>query len=173
MAGVDDDLVISINVIFLACSLILRRRRARKARRSRFWVRPSWRFRNTEGQASALLPRLRARDEGYFRDFLRMPPSTFDTLLGLVGPKIERKVTPFREPISPHDRLAITLRFLANGDTFRSLSYNFLIGRSTAVVIIRQTTAAIWESLQPLYLLFPQCAREWKKVNKLVSVKQS
>ncbi|KAG0431463.1 hypothetical protein HPB47_021782, partial [Ixodes persulcatus] len=97
------------------------------ARRRRFWVRPSWRFRNTEGQASALLPRLRARDEGYFRDFLRMPPSTFDTLLGLVGPKIERKVTPFREPISPHDRLAITLRFLANGDTFRSLSYNFLI----------------------------------------------
>ncbi|CAN8004230.1 unnamed protein product [Ixodes pacificus] len=164
MAGVEDDLLISINVILLACSLILRRRRALKARRRRFWVRPSWRFRNTEGQARALLPRLRARDEGYFRDFLRMPPSTFDTLLGLVGPKIERKVTPFREPISPHDRLAITLRFLANGDTFRSLSYNFLIGRSTAAVIIRQTTAAIWESLQPLYLRFPQCAREWKKI---------
>lgn len=68
MAGVDVDLVISINVILLASSLILRRRRTLKARRRRFWVRPSWRFRNTDGQASALLPRLRARDEGYFRE---------------------------------------------------------------------------------------------------------
>lgn len=59
-----------------------------------------------------MLPWLRARDEGYFRDFLRMPPSTFDTLLGLVGPKIKRKGTPFWESISPRDRLAITLRFL-------------------------------------------------------------
>lgn len=67
MVGVHDDLVISVNVIILACSLILRRRRALKGRRHRFWVRPSWFYRNTEGQVSALLPRRRARDEGYFR----------------------------------------------------------------------------------------------------------
>ncbi|KAK8761491.1 hypothetical protein V5799_027239 [Amblyomma americanum] len=43
--------------------------------------------------------------------YLRMPPSVFDTLLGLVRPLIERQVTPFRDPISAHDRLAMTIRF--------------------------------------------------------------
>ncbi|CAN7945885.1 unnamed protein product, partial [Ixodes hexagonus] len=163
MAGADDDMVTVVNAMVLVISLILRRRRAQRTRR-RFWVRPSWRYRNTEGQASSLLPRLRARDEVYFRDFIRMPPSTFDTLLGLVRPMIERQVTPFRDPISAHDRLVITLRYLANGDTFRSLSYNFLIGRSTAALVVRETSAAIWESLQPIYLRFPQCAEEWRRI---------
>ncbi|KAH6924117.1 hypothetical protein HPB50_012235 [Hyalomma asiaticum] len=106
----DDDVVATINIIVLVCSLLLRRRRVKKTRR-RYWVRPCWRYRNLEGQARALLPRLRARDEGYFRDFLRMPPRTFDTLLGLVRPMIEHQDTSFRPAISAHDRLAITLRF--------------------------------------------------------------
>ncbi|KAG0433156.1 hypothetical protein HPB47_020186 [Ixodes persulcatus] len=52
MAGIDDDLVISMNVLILDCSLISRRRRALKGRKRRFWVRPSWCYRNTEGQIS-------------------------------------------------------------------------------------------------------------------------
>ncbi|EEC05595.1 hypothetical protein IscW_ISCW004761 [Ixodes scapularis] len=39
-----------------------------------------------------------------------MPPTTFDALLQLTGPAIERKVTPFCDPISAHDRLGITVR---------------------------------------------------------------
>ncbi|XP_070392791.1 uncharacterized protein [Dermacentor albipictus] len=163
--GVDtDDTLITLNVIILACSLLLRHRRTQNARRRRFWVRPSWRYRNVEGQASALLPRLRAKDEAYFRDFLRMPPSIFDALLALVRPRIERQTTSFQDPISEHDRLAMTIRFLANGDTFRSLSYNFLTGRSTAAMIVKETTGAIWDVLQAGYVRFPQTSNEWKKI---------
>ncbi|KAL3242249.1 hypothetical protein MRX96_021295 [Rhipicephalus microplus] len=114
--------------------------------------------------AHTLLPRLRARDEVYFRDFLRMPPRTFGPLLSLVGPLIERIVTPFRLPISAHERLAMTLRFLADGDTFRSLSFNFLTGRSTAGEIGRETTAVLWHVLQPLYMKCPQTTGEWKRI---------
>ncbi|KAK8759497.1 hypothetical protein V5799_002871, partial [Amblyomma americanum] len=110
MSDTDEELLVTVNTIILICGLLVRRRRARKRTR-RFWVRPIWRYRDTEGQAHTLLPRLRARDEGYFRDYLRMPPSVFDTLLGLVRPLIERQVTPFRDPISAHDRLAMTIRF--------------------------------------------------------------
>nr|XP_037285860.1 protein ALP1-like [Rhipicephalus microplus] len=162
MAG-DDDLLATLNVTMMACLLLLQRRRSRNAPR-RYWVHPLWRYRDTEGQAHTLLPRLRARDEVYFRDFLRMPPRTFDTLLSLVGPLIERRVTPFRLPISAHERLAMTLRFLANGDTFRSLSFNFLTGRSTAGEIVRETTAVLWHVLQPLYMKFPQTTGEWKRI---------
>ncbi|XP_077506251.1 uncharacterized protein LOC144115669 [Amblyomma americanum] len=165
MAGSNDEVLATVNVVILACSLLLHRRRARNARKRRFWVRPMFRRREQEGQARLLLPRLRAEDEAYFRDYLRMPPSTFDTLLGFVEHSLSRQVTPFRDPISAHDRLAITLRFLANGDTFRSLSYNFLIGRSTASVLIRETTAAIWKNLWHTYVPFPQTEIEWRKIH--------
>ncbi|XP_072142416.1 uncharacterized protein [Dermacentor andersoni] len=163
MSDTDEELLVTVNTIILLCALLVRRRRARNRTR-RFWVRPVWRYRDTEGQARTLLPRLRARDEGYFRDYLRMPPSVFDTLLSLVRPLIERQATPFRDPISAHDRLSMTIRFLANGDTFRSLSYNFLTGRSTACEIVRQTTSALWDVLQSTYLRFPATSQEWLKV---------
>ncbi|XP_037564215.1 uncharacterized protein LOC119443133 [Dermacentor silvarum] len=163
MSDPDEELLVTVNTIILVCSLLVRRRRARQRTR-KFWVRPIWRYRDTESHAHTLLPRLRARDERYFRDYLRMPPSVFDTLLGLVRPLIERQVTPFRDPISGHDRLAMTIRFLANGDTFRSLSYNFLTGRSTACEIVRQTTSALWDALQSTYLRFPATSQEWLKI---------
>ncbi|XP_070385612.1 uncharacterized protein [Dermacentor albipictus] len=164
MADADNDVLTTMSVLVIVCSLLLRRRRAQKARRRRFWVHPCWRYRDVEGQANALLPRLRARDEGFFRDVFRMPPSSFDTLFHLVRPVIERQDTPFRRSISTHDRLAMTVRFLANGDTMRSLSFNFLTGRSTAGMIVRETCAALWEILQPIYVRFPQTAEEWKKI---------
>ncbi|KAK8766225.1 hypothetical protein V5799_006995 [Amblyomma americanum] len=46
----------------------------------------------------------------------------------------------------------------------RSLSFNFLTGRSTAEMIVRETCAALWEILQPIYVRFPQTAQEWKKI---------
>lgn len=162
MAG-DKDIVATVCIIMLVCSVLLRRRRVHQRKR-RYWVRPSWRYRNVEGQARALLPRLRARDEGFFRDFLRMPPSTFDTLLEHVRPVIERQDTPFRSAISAHDRLAMTVRFLANGDTFRRLSFNFLLGRSTAGMIVKDTCIALWEKLQPIYMRFPDTQQAWKKI---------
>ncbi|KAL1479170.1 hypothetical protein MTO96_052076 [Rhipicephalus appendiculatus] len=58
----DDDLLATLNVTMIACLLLLRRRRSRHAPR-RFWVHPLWRYRDTEGHAHTLLPRLRARDE--------------------------------------------------------------------------------------------------------------
>ncbi|KAH6925651.1 hypothetical protein HPB50_008367 [Hyalomma asiaticum] len=109
MSDTDDDILVTVNIVILVCSSLLRRRRARKRQR-RFWVRPIWRYWDTGGQANTLLPRLRTRDEMYFREFLRMPPSVFDTLLVFVRPLIERQVTTFRDPISVHDRLAMTLR---------------------------------------------------------------
>lgn len=55
-------------------------------------------------------------------------------------------------------------RFRANGNTMRSLWFNFLTGRSTAGMIVRETCAALWERLQPIYVRLPQTPEEWKKV---------
>ncbi|KAH9367166.1 hypothetical protein HPB48_014758 [Haemaphysalis longicornis] len=132
-------------------------------KKRRFWVRPYLRSREAAGHASRLLPELRAHDLEYFRDFIRMPPQAFDQLLGLVRSRISKQDTNFRDAISAHDRLAITLRFLAAGSTLRSISFDFRVGRSTACDVVADVCAALWDILKPLYLVSPQTADEWIK----------
>lgn len=55
-----------------------------------------------------------------YRNYLRMTEDTYQELLCLVSPLIERQSTVMRNPISPHERLSATLRFLATPD-FREL----------------------------------------------------
>ena len=49
------------------------------------------------------------------RHFLRMDAATFDELLAMVRPHITFRDTNMRKAISPGERLAVTLRFLATG----------------------------------------------------------
>ncbi|XP_040358012.2 protein ANTAGONIST OF LIKE HETEROCHROMATIN PROTEIN 1 [Ixodes scapularis] len=133
-------------------------------KKRRWWVRPCLRSREVAGHASRLLPELRARDLDYYRDFIRMPPRTFDTLLELLADRISKKNTRYRKAIDPSARLAMTLRFLAAGHSLRTLSYDFLVGRSTACSVVSDVCAALWDILRPLYLICPQTADEWLRV---------
>ena len=65
-----------------------------------------------------------------------MSPERFQHLLDLVRPQIENKVTKFRKAISAAERLAITLRFLATGDSQQTLSFSFRVGKATASKIV-------------------------------------
>lgn len=67
---------------------------------------------------------LRAEDPKAFEDFFRMPPYLFDRLLQLVSPHIQRQDTLMRKSLSAKDRLSLTLRFLATGESFRSLEFS-------------------------------------------------
>ena len=42
-------------------------------------------------------------------------------------PKITKKTTRFRLPISPEEKLAITHQFLAKGETYKSLMYQYRV----------------------------------------------
>lgn len=48
-----------------------------------------------------------------------------------VEPKIMKQDTNMRDAISPRLKLATTLRYLATGDSYRSLEYLMRISRST------------------------------------------
>lgn len=52
-------------------------------------------------------------------------------------------------------RLAITLRFLATGDSYPSLSYAFRVGVATICKVIQETCQILWQQLQPLVLPTP------------------
>ena len=76
-----------------------------------------------------------------------MSPGRFEHLLSLVGSSIKKTDTNFRKAIEPVQRLALTLRFLASGDSQQSLTFSFRISASTVSRIINETSAAIWEKL--------------------------
>jgi hypothetical protein len=58
-----------------------------------------------------------------------MSPSEFEFLINLIGEKISKKSTAVRKAISVQERLALTLRFLASGDSYVSLQYLLKISK--------------------------------------------
>ena len=93
-----------------------------------------------------------------------MSPERFEHLLGLVGPLIMKHDTRFRKAIPVDERLSLSLRYLASGDSQISLSYLFRIGRKTVSSIISETTYAIAEVLRPIYLTCPTTVEHWKTI---------
>nr|CAH7765074.1 unnamed protein product [Callosobruchus chinensis] len=66
-----------------------------------------------------------------------------------VGPKISKMDTKFRKAIPVQDRLAITLRFLATGDSFTSLQYLFNVSKQRiSIIIIEETCNALIQALK-------------------------
>ena len=66
-----------------------------------------------------------------------------------------------RIPISAEEKLAITLRFLATGESYASLMYQFRIHRITIARFIPVVCEAIYECLKDDYLAVPSTKEEW------------
>jgi len=84
---------------------------------------------------------------------------TFEELLRLVGPYIEKQDTTFRTPIPSRTRLEITLRYLASRDSMTSISYAFRVGHNTVSKIISETCEEIWKVLKDMRLPVRSCIR--------------
>eukprot|EP00795_Rhopilema_esculentum_P010074 gene10074-18721_t len=134
-----------------------------KIKRS-FWVRELWKYREQQGHFDNLVQEMRLNDHSMHFNFFRMLPSTFDDLLKLVGPALLKKKSRFREPLSQALRLAVTLRYLATGESQASLSFNFRIGRSTVCEILDDVPEKIWSILCPISVPVPQDQNAWKKI---------
>ena len=76
-------------------------------------MRPWIGRRNQYGAYHSLIQELSAEDPNALKNFLRMDMASFNELLEMVTPLIKRRDTLMRNSISPAERLALTLRFLA------------------------------------------------------------
>jgi hypothetical protein len=92
----------------VAVCLYLRRRRAKKNKR--LWVHSVNTTRKVHGEFHHLVQELRL-DDARFYQYFRMNRGTFDILLQRVESRITKKTTNYREPVSPAQRLAVTLRW--------------------------------------------------------------
>ena len=111
----------------------LQRRRRRKRRR--FWVKPWIQRRPRLGFYGRLMNELQLESEGDFKNFMRMKPVMFRELLERVGPRITKNETN-RKPLEPGLKLAITLRYLATGETYRSLQFAFRVPHNTISLFV-------------------------------------
>lgn len=140
------------NLVF--CSAILVSTLKRRPRR--FWIRPSLQARRkysaTDMMKDLILDdadvlSLEYRSGAGFRNFFRMSSTTFETVLNMIAAKITKQNTTFREAIPAHERLAVTLRFLATGDSYHSLSYTFKISKQVLSKAIPEVCDAIVDAL--------------------------
>ena len=90
----------------------------------RMWVRPIYSIeqRFSQGDSDNLVNMLRMTDPSLYFNYLRMEASIFKDLLLIVGPGIEKQLN-IREPIASYTRLQICLRYLASGDSMKSVGY--------------------------------------------------
>jgi hypothetical protein len=68
-----------------------------------------------------------------------MAPSQFELLIHLIGGKNLEKGTALRKAISVQESSALTLRFLASGDSYVSLRYLFKIYKQAISCIVQST----------------------------------
>lgn len=118
----------------------LRRRKKRTKYISRFLS-----LRNTTGQYKILLPDLLS-DSDLFFNYFRMTKSRFQDLIKHICPLIEHKNT-HKLPIDSVQRLCLTLRILASGDSQVSMAYNYRISKASVSLIFKETCRAIWTAM--------------------------
>ena len=87
-----------------------------------------------------------------------------ENLLGLVGLLIQKKDTNLRKATPAAERLMLTMRFLASGDSQVSLSYLFRMGKKSVSLIVSEISEAIIQVLLQDYMSPPETEEEWKNI---------
>ena len=128
----------------------------------REWIRE----RERKGAFVNIFNELYVSDHEGFRRFMRMDQKQFNELTDLISAEIEKQYNKMRKPISPKERLALTLRYLATGETFRSLEYQFRISRKTICYIVLGVCDTIYKIMGKDYLRSPSSRMEWMEIER-------
>ena len=146
-----------------------RKRKKRKARRRAersCWVHPYLQRRLEQGHYDNLMHELATETPELFKNYTRTTPSLFDEIVTRVTPLIEKEETYFRKPLPPGLRVAITLRFLATGESYMSLQYSFRVAHNSISMLVPETCRAIASVFGPEELKVPESVEEWKEIAK-------
>lgn len=111
------------------------------------WVKPWIERRGIYGASNTLLRELKNEDPASYRNILRITGAQFDDLLHMVEGMLKKQDTGMRMAIPVATKLEITLRYLAMGDSFKSLEYLFRVPESTISKFMPEVLQAISDML--------------------------
>ena len=138
--------------------------RKRKSRPRRWYVRPWIKERAQYGHYHQLLPELQAHDPDTFRYYLRVDYGLFQQILQRIKPHIQLQDTNWRQALEPGLRLAVTLRFMATGEAYKSMALNFRTGANSISKVVPDTCEAIIQEFMREVIVCPSTPQEWKEV---------
>ena len=136
----------------------------KKRRRRSIWTRPWLLRRKIDGAYHSLFKELKEEDSEGFKGYLRMDVDRFDELVHLLTPFLQKQDTNMRECIKPEEMCCIALRYLASGESFRSLEYQFRVSKKAISYIIQEVCAAIIDVLGKYHFKTPKTTEEWMEI---------
>lgn len=129
------------------------------------WIRPWLARREERGFYHQLLREISVEDSAAFHELLRVTKTQFHVLVDTLSPRLAKRDTVMRESIKPGEMCALALRFLATGESFRSLHFQFRLGRETISQAISEVCLAVYEEMGPIYVKTPNSRREWEQIS--------
>ena len=131
--------------------------------KTRKWIRR----RKERGYFTNIIQELIVEDRHGFQEIFRMDVRDFEFILSkisdLISPKERLAGT---RSIESYERLALTLRYLATGESFQSLSFQYRISMSTISYIVKGCCKAVVERLTPDLIKVSATKAEWHNVSK-------
>ncbi len=131
--------------LYLYLELDTKKRKGSK--KGRRWSR-AWLTRRALYTHENLLADLRLTEPKDFKNCLRMDSETFDLLLHLVTPYIQKRDTNMRQAVPASQRLSATLIYCACGLSFARLKFITCISPQSLGIIVIETCDAIIKALR-------------------------
>lgn len=145
--------VSKLQKVAVAVTTVLAITNIKKRKKRKIWVKEYLRLREKLSNMQILS----VLEPGDLRNYLRVGAEQFEHLLSLVTPYIQKQDTVLRQSVSAKQRLVVTLRFLATGNSYQDLRYSTLISQPLLSQIIPETCRAVYK-----------CLRHYIKVNKTI-----
>lgn len=146
---VEEAIALSVEFVVGEVEQEIRRHiQSRTGSRTRPWVR-SWIARTEDqGAASTLLREWAEEDATEYRNHLRIAPAQFEFLLNEVAPRIQKSDTWLRRAVPARTKFTMTLRYLATGDNWSTLSALQRFPKSTMSKFFPEVCDAVYTSLE-------------------------
>ena len=100
-----------------------------------------------------------------FRDYIRMDKMHFDDLVQRLYSYLIKQDPIMRESIKPNEQCCLFLLYVASGETFSSLEYQFQISRRSIARIVERVAEGITEEFQDGYLKTSNMVSKWLKIS--------
>ena len=119
---------------------------------TRSWIKR----RKDNGFFETIIRELILEDLAGFKEMFRMGYVNFETIISWIVVLISpQEITGGHRLICAEEKLALTLRFLATGESFSSLSFQFQISKRAVAYIAKPVCESIVKCLLHIYMSLP------------------
>ncbi|KAG8199140.1 hypothetical protein JTE90_015975 [Oedothorax gibbosus] len=128
-------------------------------RQRRFWVADYIKRREDLGEFRLYYE----LDDDRFANYFRMSRIQFGQLQNILATSLTGKNSNCRSCLPVDLKLAVCLRFLNTGDSFRTIGFSYRLGERTVAKIVVDVTEAMYTHLQTMYLPTPS-TEQWRTI---------